>query len=303
MSTVLDPRILKVVVSVGTESFTYQDLGTSLGFAITARGTKYANPIQNECEVEIFNLSTQEKNYILTETSPYNSNLGTEKTISVYAGRVSTGFSLVYVGDITNVTVKSPPDVAITIKSATKQSKKSLVGINSLGTLAKLSQISGSVANALGLQLNFVATDRNIANYAFSGSQLKQVDAINDMGNVNAYVDDNSLVVKNYNQPVDNTITIININTGMIDIPQVTEEGVEVKFLFVNSVKLGGAIRLSSVQNPALNGDYVIFKLAFDLANRDNNFYYTASCVNPAYSGVGITDNSVSTDAATDNPS
>jgi hypothetical protein len=295
--TKLDPRLLRVVITVGSQAFTYEDKGDSLGFAITARGTKYANPIQNECEVSIYNLATQEKNYILTETSPFNANLNIDKTIAVYAGRVSTGLSLVYIGDITNVTVMKPPDVAVTITSATSQKKKSLVGVNALGNLASLSQISSTVAKSLGLQLNFVAQDKNIANYSYSGSLLNQVGKLNDAGGVNAYVDDNSLVVKNYNQPLDNTIAIVNVKTGMIEIPQVTEAGVDVKLLFNNSVKLGGALRLMSEQNPSVNGDYVIYQLAFDLTNREDNFYYTASCVNPAFSGVGITDNSVSTDA------
>jgi hypothetical protein len=64
----------------------------------------------------------------------------------------------------------------------------------------------------------------------------------------------------------------------MIGIPEVTEQGVKVKFLFDSVTKLGGAVRITSVLNPSANGYYVIFKLEFDLTSRDNNFYMTAQC-------------------------
>jgi hypothetical protein len=285
--TNLDPRMLKIVVAIGSTAYTYEDTGSSLGFGMTARGTKYANAIQNECEVEIFNLSADEKNYIVTETSPFNKNTDA-KTITVYAGRVSTGYSQVFTGDITNATIKPPPDVALTLKSATGQALKRIVGSSISLKQVKLSAVAGNVAASLGLQLNFQATDKLVSGYAFSGSQLKQVDKIGDLGPVSAYVDDNNLVVKNINLPLADELTYVNLNTGMIDVPEVTEEGVEVKFLFNNNTKLGGAVQLESVINPSCNGSYTIFKLAFDLSNRDTNFYYTATCVNNQYSGVNI---------------
>lgn len=282
---VIDPRMLKLVITIGTTQYIYEDTGdiTSPGLFMTAKGSKYANAIQNECTLTISNLASNEKNFILTETSPFNQNTEA-KQMEVYAGRVSTGYALVFSGDITNVNATQPPDVDVIIKSATGQHLKAgVVGINR-GAQAKLSAIAGGVANDLGLQLNFQASDKLISNHTYSGSQLGEVTKVGDLGNVNAYIDDNTLVVKDWNVPLKNTAVVVNETTGMIGIPELTEEGVQVTFLFNNITQLGGMVQLTSTNNPSLNGNYTISKLDFDLANRDTAFYFKALCINPQLS-------------------
>jgi hypothetical protein len=61
----LDPRILRVGIEIGGNSKCMTDL------AITAKGTKYANANQNDCEVTITNLAPATRDYILTEASPF----------------------------------------------------------------------------------------------------------------------------------------------------------------------------------------------------------------------------------------
>jgi hypothetical protein len=278
----LDPRILKIVIQIADEQYTFEDDGkNSVAIDMRAKGTKYANAIKNECDVTIANLDTNTKNLIVTETSVFNKNNVT-KNVSIYAGRVSKGYSLVYTGDFTFVNVTQPPDVKLSFKTATAYSKTGLIGVNR-GSRVSLSNVSQQVADSLGLSLNFSATDKIVNNYAFSGSQLKEVDKLGDLAPVNAYVDDNTLVVKNINLPLPNAKTIVNINTGLIGVPEVNEQGVKVKFLFDNETKLGGEVELTSILNPALNGNYIIYKLEFDLTNRDTQFQYEASCLNPKF--------------------
>ncbi len=62
----------------------------------------------------------------------------------------------------------------------------------------------------------------------------------------------------------------------MIGIPEFTEQGIKVKMLLDNQTKLGGGLRITSSIYPAVNGDYVIYKLGFDIATRDTPFYYIA---------------------------
>jgi hypothetical protein len=141
---------------------------------------------------------------------------------------------------------------------------------------SSLSQISKQVADDLGLALDFQATDKSIANYTYSGAALKQVDRLGEVGLVNAYVDDTVLIVKNANAPLNNRIKIVSLETGMIGIPEITELGVKVKFLLDNQTTLGGLLRVQSKMYPAANGDYVIYKLGFEIANRDVPFYWIA---------------------------
>jgi len=133
-----------------------------------------------------------------------------------------------------------------------------------------------AVADDLGLSLTFEAEDKRIANYNFSGGALKQVDKLGETGRVDAYVDDSTLVVKRAGAPLSNQIRVLNIDTGLIGIPEITERGIKVKFLLDNVTVLGGALRVKSVIYPAVNGDYTIYKLGFDIATRDTPFYWIA---------------------------
>lgn len=267
----LDLRIVRVGIEVDGQLRVYEDLWVS------ASGSKFANPLQNECEVRISNLSKDVRQYLLTETSPFNSNK-TAKRIFVEAGRVSTGAFRLYEGDITEAIPTQAPDITLTLKSKTKQFDKGKIVAKAQGAQAPLSRIAADAASELGLSLIFEATDKSIANYSFTGSALKQVDKIAASGSVNAYVDDANLIVKDYNKPLAGASHTLSEATGMVGIPELTEQGVKVTFLLDPNAKLGGALILDSKANPAMNGNYVIYKLNFEISNRDTQFYTIAEC-------------------------
>ena len=267
----LDPRLLRIGVEVNGVLKLYEDLD------IHATGTKFANANQNECEVKITNLDKATRDYLLTETTPFNKNK-TRKLLTVEAGRVSTGYSLVFAGDITSAIPSQPPDIMLTLKAKTGDFAKGLIIASSQPGAVPLRNIATRVAQDLALSLVFEATDRLISNYSFTGGALKQVEHLGAMGHVNAYVDDKALVVKNYNAPLTRTVRELNVDTGMIGIPEFTEHGVKVKMLFDGQTVSGGGLNITSKINPATNGLFTVAKLDFSLANRDTPFYYIAGC-------------------------
>lgn len=266
---ILDPRLVQVGIEVNGLLRTYNTL------RINAHGIKFANANQNEAEVQIANLDRATQDYILTETSPFNTNI-TPKTIILYAGRQSYGLSEVYRGTIVSVKVSQPPDVTITLRALTGDYAKGSVIARFSQQFSPLSQIAKQIAGDLGLSLNFQAEDKTISNYSYSGSALKQIDILNQLSNINAFQDDETLVVTQYNQALPNITKVISIDTGMIGIPDITERGIRIKFLFDNTVKVGGLLRVSSLIYPVVNGDYLIYKLNFEISNRDTPFYYIA---------------------------
>lgn len=267
----LDPRLLRIGIEINGQLKLYE------GLAISASGVKFANANQNECEVKITNLDEATRNYLLTETSPFNKNKR-RKLLTVEAGRVSTGYSLVFAGDITNAVGGQPPDITVTIKAATGDYAKGVIIASSQPGTAPLENIARRVAQDLGVSLRFEATPKQIANYTFTGGAAKQVDHLGKMGRVNAYVDDSALVVKDFNAPLLNRTREVNLDSGMIGVPEFTEQGVKVKMLFDNRTVLGGGVNIRSKLNPAADGLYTIYKLSFELANRDTPFYYIAEC-------------------------
>lgn len=275
MADSLDPRLLRISVEINGQLKSYEDL------AMTASGTKYANANQNECEVKITNLDKATRDYLLTETSPFNKNKG-RKLLRVEAGRVSTGYSLVFQGDVTNAVGAQPPDIMMTLKAAAGDYAKGDIIARSQPGVVPLQNIAAKVAQDLGLSLNFQAAPKQISNYSFTGAAVKQIERLGTMGRVNAYIDDGALIVKDFNVPLKNRVREVNIDTGMIGIPEFTETGIKVKMLFDNQTILGGALRVRSVLNPAANGLYTVAKLGFELASRDTPFYYIAEATRSA---------------------
>ncbi len=269
--TVLDGRLLRVGIEVGGVFRTYTDL------AITVTGTKFASPTQGECNVTIANLSQEVSDFILTETSPFNPDRSA-KRIVVEAGRRSTGYSLLYSGIIFRSSISQPPDALLSIRALTGQFQKGNVIARNGTATAPLSRIALQVANDLGLPLQFSATDVQVANYSFTGAAIKQVNRLAQMAPVDAYVDNDVLIVKNTADPLQGRVRRLSADTGMIGVPTFTEQGARVTLLYDSTTVLGGALEIVSEQYPALTGRYLIYKLNYNITNRDTPFYYIAEC-------------------------
>lgn len=265
----LDQRLVRLGVEVGGEIRWYSDL------AIWASGTKFGNENQNEAEFKIANLDRETRNYLLTETSPFNKNKA-KKKIYLDVGRESYGTARLYAGEITSATISQPPDITLTLKAATSDNQKGNVISRAQPGMAKLSSISKQVATDIGAQLVFEASDKLLSNYSFAGAALKQVDKLAKAGSVDAFIDDEILVVKNMGVPLENRMTVLNLESGMIGQPEFTERGIKVTYLIDRDTTLGGALKVESKLNPAVNGTYNIYKLGFDVASRDTAFYFVA---------------------------
>jgi hypothetical protein len=272
----VDLRRIRVGIEVSGQINWYE------GLRVKASGTKYANPLQNECQVTIGGLKASVRDYILSETSPYNSNR-TPKRLVMECGRVSTGLFRIFTGDILSAEPGPPPEVEITLKAKTQSAQSGNIVAISGAAISKLSGISRRVADEMNLGLDFQALDKNIGNFSFSGAAIKLVNQLQETGNVRAFIDDESLIVKDYDKALSGRLKILNMNSGMVGIPKQTEKGVDVTFLIDSESLLGGMLRLESKFNKAINGDYVIDQLKFEVATHDDPFFYTATCTRYGY--------------------
>jgi hypothetical protein len=267
----LDLRIVRLKLEVNGVIKTYENL------FISAVGVKYANPLQDEAEIILYNLDKATQDYILTETSPYNLNR-TPKTVILEAGRQSYGTSVIYVGNIIYSSVTQPPDVGVILRCMTGNTLKgSIISRTQPGTTT-LEQIANAVGQDLDVFVNFQAENKDISNYVYAGAALQQIEALSALGNLNVFLDGDSLVVKSAGAALNGNFRKMSASTGMIGIPELTEQGVRVKFFIDNKTVLGGGIELHSDIYPTVNGFYVIYQLAFIITNRMVPFYYIADC-------------------------
>lgn len=268
----LDPRIVRVGFEINGQLRQYE------GLAVQATGTKYANPNSDECTLKIANLAKELRDYLATETSPFNKNKS-PKIMVLEAGRVSYGYSEIFRGNIQNVSISQPPDTWLEVRALTGSEQATNILAKNAPAKLNLRKLAEQVAADIGANLSFEADDKQISNYAFAGGAIKQIDALGETGNVDAYLDGNTLVVKERNVPLTGKVRILNKNTGLIGIPQITEFGVRATMLLDNQTTIGGALDITSDIYPAVNGKYAIYQLAFDIASRDTQFYYTASAI------------------------
>lgn len=266
MALSFDDRLLRVGVEVQNQIRWYE------GLQIAAQISKAAGPTQNDSTVRITNINKETRDYILTETTPFNENR-VRKRLIVEAGRKSTGYFRLFEGDIVSVTASQPPDIMLTFKAKTGQWDKGNIVSKSNAAQTQLSVIAADAAKSMGLSLVFEATDKQIGSYYFVGAASKQVDKLAEAGGVTAYVDDGNLIVKDMGEPLRQTSHVLSLETGLIGIPEPSEQGIKCRYMLDPSSKLGGEFTLKSVMNPGLDGEYIIYKLAYEVSNRDEPFY------------------------------
>ena len=271
--TGLDPRIIKVGINLDGGMSYYTDL------AITARGIKYGNPNPGECRIQIDNLTRAHRNFILTQTSIFKPQNDPVK-VTVEAGRKSIGTTLVFSGYVILSNVTQPPDIGIVMNCVNYFPQTNEIVNANYGQSTPLSVIAQGAANQMGKKLSFQGADKLVSNYTLSGSASENVNKLAQTGEYDVYVDNDTLTIKDRNKPIEGDIIEMNKNTGMIGIPEVTQTGIRFKCLINPAVNLGALVNLTSELNPAINGQYVIYAIAFDIATRENQFYYVCECQN-----------------------
>ncbi len=267
----IDSRITRIGIQIDSELKTYEDI------SFYASGVKFSNLNQGQAEITLLNLARDERERLMTECSPFNSNPA-RKSVIIEAGNEKQGTSVLYKGDIFRVSVSGKPDIGLTLKCLTGNYNKNSVVAKSFDSTADIKDIAQSVADSNGLKLSFEGVVKKIGSAILNGTAFDQIKQLSSMTNDNVYVDNETLVIKEKLKPLKGTsVKVLNLNTGMIGVPESTENGVKVTMLYDPTVAVGSSLRISdSVMSPILNGDYVVYKLNFDISSRDKNYYLIA---------------------------
>lgn len=276
MTSAFDPRIVQVTIAFPERTLTFE------GLSIYASGQKVTSSSMSTCQCRILNLTKEQRNYIVSQTSAYAKNR-TGIPLSIDVGRQSYGTFRLFQGFVQSSTTTQPPDIGIVLESLTNSAQTQFTTTNTQSELTQLSIIAQSVAANNGLTLNFLATDKQIENFSYNGSVAYQINSLNAIGNIIAFVDNEVLTVVDAGKPNKPGSRVLNAATGMVGIPQTTINGVIVRMMIDNTVQIGNMITLQSTELPAANGDYIISQLFYDVASRDQQFYYTLVCIAPAY--------------------
>ena len=193
MTSAFDQRIVTIGLDFGNGPVSLE------GLSVQAVGRKYGSAVMNECQCRIYNLTKEQQNYILTQASPLKKNR-TPINMTLDVGRESYGTFRLFEGAVFQCGATQPPDIGIVLRSLTSNYQLGVIAGTSQAATALLSAIAASIAKNNGLTLVFEATDKQIANFTCNGSVAKQVNRLGQAGGVDAFVDNNKLVVIDSNK-------------------------------------------------------------------------------------------------------
>ena len=276
--TTLDPRIVSVTIQLESETRTYTDL------AVRAIGKKFRAALHNVCEIRVANIDKQTRDYLLTVGTPFNRLTDIPRNrILVEAGRQSYGQATVYDGGITTVIESQPPDIWMVINALTTRFEQGVAISTQATKNSSFRAVAQQLANSLSLQLEYLAPEFTLTNYNYSGSLGNQVKTLDNIfPNVDVYIDDSTLVVQGLEQVRrPGTTFFITSATGLIGKPNFDAYGVRCTVLYSPDIVVGAQIELDVSEYPAANGIYTIYELGFDLANREQPFYYHINARRP----------------------
>jgi hypothetical protein len=267
-----DDRIVRVGLELAGEIVYYE------GLYITAQGTRFGSDVNNECQIRINNMTRAHRDYILRETSPYFSLGRPHVHVKLEAGRQSYGTTLVYSGMVTKSFVTQPPDIGIILNCLTCFDQVLNIVSYNTGPQSSVRSIAEKASTDLDVNLNFQATDKQVTNFTMSNDALYFTQKLSELGDYDVTIDNETLIVKDKNTPLEGPVKTISKKTGMIGIPELTESGILVKFLLDNNTALYQTVYIESEMNSSLNGHYQLFKLGFDISSRTTPFYWIAEC-------------------------
>lgn len=277
MASAFDQRIVQVSIDFEGETLSYDG-----ALSIYATGQKIMGAYMNECQFRIYNLTKEQRNYLLSKTSPLK-NPRTPVKMSLDVGRESYGTFRLFDGYVVSSSATQPPDVGIILMSITNNYQMGVILSDTQGSITPLRTIAQKIADNNGKKLDFQATDKQISNFSYNGSAAQQLNKLNQMGGIIAFIDNDILVVLDSNKSRGSTARVLNSSTGMVGIPQFTQNGVIVRMMIDNTVQIGSLVRVESEIIPAANGEYIVQKIFFEVASRDQQFFYTLECRSKDY--------------------
>lgn len=280
MTEAFDQRIVRVGIEIDGNMEIFDKV------RIEARGTKWRSAIMSTADIRIYNLTREHQQYILTKASPIARPPAelTPINVTLDVGRDSYGVFRLYEGAAFQGGVSQPPDIGIQLQSLTNNFLLSNTVSTSFPEYATIRQIATTIAQQLGCTLLILTENsaRQISNYSFTGSPQKQLQKLNEMGVV-AYIDNNVLIVADPDQPRGDQPIEINASTGMVGVPQPTASGCMVRIMVGQNIDVGCEVRIESKQNPAVNGNYIVMQLDYEISNRSEPFFYVLQCVNKEF--------------------
>lgn len=260
----------KIIVEFKTPAGDKRLDGIEVKFSVE----KIMSAVMNKASIDICNLAKEDIEYLTTYTSQFIA-INERKRIRLFAGYEEDGVSLIFDGDIVEGMPTNPPDRWIRCKALSGYySNKEPISKTFNGDLS-VQDLCKEASNLLNLPLTFEAnTVKKISDFSFTGDKQKIIKALNEIGEIVAYEDDEMLYVIDKDKPRTSLATrYISETSGLIGVPKPDPIGIECTVFLDNSLKIGQQIYIESKIFPSASGIYYIYELKHTGDLRGQEFY------------------------------
>jgi hypothetical protein len=252
--------------------------------------TKTRGATLDEADLEIYGLSRNLRNSILTMQHENFNSVSKRYGISIDAGYVGENIGTIFSGDIMEAMPQNTaPDLYLKVNAKTNFYGHSIVGAVVLNGNINLKDIAAECAKELNLTLKYNTSYNPVINsFIYNEGNLNGLAlALESLAKDKILInfDDIFLTVSDY-VPPQTEPKKVNAQNGMVGIPNITYNGVSITTMLNPAYKTGDWIEYTSelVPNNAnsnyqYNGRYNVSILNHTGGLRSNNFYTILQCM------------------------
>ena len=267
-------KIKKRICQLTFETQTGFKTATNLSVSFRIKKTQSAS--MNEANIAIDGLSTEDINTLTTIASQMFTPQIRRPLVKIVAG-YEDNYSEIFSGGLWQAIPSQRPNRKISCIAYSGASIK-LKNIDISLVNASLYAVVDSICNALGFKKNVQVPNIQISSFIYKGDGYTAVSELSKYGNFRAYIEDDIVTINEGGVIKGTGRQIINANTGMIGLPEVTDYGCNVKYRMNSFAKCGSQIELKSKIIPMANGLYIILNLEHVGDFRGSDWYTVAEC-------------------------
>lgn len=272
-TTFQQAKQLRVTFTVATPGATFPGTGKNVLMvaglrmsAVTEGTARYANKLN----LSIYGMAKTDMDALtVLKFGPKPTTIG-DNTLLLEANDGS-GWNKVFTGTITNATPQYSrmPNVSFEVEVVVGYfAGAAAVAPRSYEGGADAADVMQSIATSMKLQFqnNGVQVLLPAGSY-FEGSNWDQLKAIVDAADFDYYIDNNTLIICNKYQPMNN-IQLVELSptNGLIDYPRIGVSGIEFDCYYTPAIALAGRVRISGSDVPAANnGEWVPYSVSHQL--------------------------------------
>lgn len=279
----LDDRLVRVLFRENFEGGVNYDFEN---LKINATGNKTGSIVTNMAKISVTNIEKTVRDQLATKYRPADNHQrginDRRGEIYLQVGRKSTGYNTIFSGSVTTISQSEPPDVTTTFHVVSNFNLSGDVGAWEFAAMP-LGRLAEQIAKEMSLTPLVFLEERErkirMPVTSYTGARSGLISILGDIPNIIATEDNGQLFVISTGAGLNNAPVEVNRDTFMVGVPTFLENGISVSTFAVPEISVGTVIKTTSITSPATNGIWTVISVAFNVTNRDNQFYYNLKCV------------------------